>query len=824
MSVRSFQVLWAFFISAFFLSTPIGAASSGHLALPSYEPASGFVFQDAFPGIHFDDPVAIAIPPGETNRLFVVERLGRIMVITNLAAPTKTLFMDLRNSITTTFFEDGLLGLAFHPNFASNGYFYVYRTYATSSAAAKYAFHDILARYSVSPDDPNKGLVSSEVRLIAQIDSQVYHNAGTIAFGPDGYLYLSIGDDGPAGEDTVPVFAQNIDKGLFGGIIRIDVDKKPSNLRPNSHPSSSTNYYIPRDNPFIGATNFNGMPVDPRKVRTEFYALGLRNPWSFTIHPTTGAIIAGDVGGATTEEVNEIVPGGNYGWPYFEGTAQSWPTPPGFTYRPPTIQDHHGRATNQGNCVIGGIFYFGNKLPGLYGKYIFGDFRTGNIWAAPYDPQTGLKSTLQRLTASTEIVAFAPDPRDNELLAVNTLNGRILRLNYIPPEEAPYFPQTLAQTGAFADLKTLTPISDFIPYNVNVTFWSDNAIKKRWFSTPPQSSITFSEDGNWLFPNGMVWMKHFDMELEKGNPSSRKRLETRFIVKNDTGVYGVTYKWDPSGTNAVLVPEEGLNEVLTISEGGTNRSQTWRYPSRSECLLCHTELGGLAIGFTTAQLNCTIDYGNGSGLENQLQAFANSGYFKNLHSITNIQDIRKLSKADDETAPVYDRVRSFMAANCQFCHQPGSLNARWDARPDTTLDKTGLILPYYLVIPHSPASSEVVRRLTLRGTDQMPPLASNVQDATDLKLITDWINGFPPAPWKSKDLSPIAREGSAHFDGQRIQVAGAGSNLSQVKDALHYAYFPSSNNITATVKLTQQNSDLPAASAGILLRANDSSD
>src|SRR5207247_990170 len=156
---------------------------------------------------------------------------------------------------------------------------------------------------------------------------------------------------------------QAIDKGFFGGIIRIDVDQRPGSLPPNPHPSSTTNYAIPPDNPFIGVGSYNGYTVDPTQVRTEFYATGFRNPWRIAFDFTTGELYCGDVGGGEWEEIDIIKPGGNYGWPYREGFAGN--PPPGATDMPPFYVYGHGYSADKGLVVIGGLVHRGSVLKEL---------------------------------------------------------------------------------------------------------------------------------------------------------------------------------------------------------------------------------------------------------------------------------------------------------------------------------------------------------------------------------------------------------------------------------------------------------------------------
>ena len=255
----------------------------------------------------FDGIVAFASPPGETNRLFVVEKSGSIHIINNFANPTKTLFLDLTDRVDAAG-EGGLLGLAFHPGYATNRLFYIFYTLQTSTAAGS-GLHDRLSRFQTSPSNPGQALVGSEVPLITQFDEADNHNAGDLHFGPDGYLYVSLGDEGGGGYD----FNRNsrtITKDFFSGILRIDVDKRPGNLVPNSHPASSSEYLVPADNPFVGATSFSGVAINPSNVRTEFWAVGMRNPWRFSFDPVTGRLFSGDVGESLREEINLIAKGG----------------------------------------------------------------------------------------------------------------------------------------------------------------------------------------------------------------------------------------------------------------------------------------------------------------------------------------------------------------------------------------------------------------------------------------------------------------------------------------------------------------------------------
>lgn len=386
----------------------------------------------AFPGLPtFASPICLASPPGETNRLFVCEHGGNIVVITNLAAPTRTIFLNLTSKVHFSG-EAGLLGLAFHPGFATNGYFYVSYNGNTNSSLC-----DVVSRFKVSASNPNQGDATSEVPLYVQLDRADNHNGGDVHFGPDGYLYISVGDEGS--EYNVYHNAQHINSNLFSGILRIDVDKRPGNLAANANATAliTTNYAIPADNPFVGATSFDGIAINPAQVRTEFWAVGLRNPWRFSFDPVTGVLYCGEVGQDTVEEVDIIQKGGNYGWATYEGTLSP---PPGVTTNGepvaqnsifPIIKYNHGSAITQGNCVIGGVVYRGSRFPELNGAYVYGDYSNKRFWTTFYNGTSATPPVL--LFNAQAPTAFGVDPRNGDVLYCVDGTSSIMRIIALTP-------------------------------------------------------------------------------------------------------------------------------------------------------------------------------------------------------------------------------------------------------------------------------------------------------------------------------------------------------------------------------------------------------
>jgi uncharacterized repeat protein (TIGR03806 family) len=308
-------------------------------------------------------------------------------------------------------------------------------------------------------------------------------------------------------------------------------------------------------------------------------------------------------------------------------------------------------------------------------------------------------------------------------------------------------PATLSATGAFSNLATLTPNPGIVPFTPYVTFWSDYAQKSRWFCIPNVNDrMTFSADGNWTFPTGTVWVKHFDLPNERTNPNGpSRRIETRFLVKTAVAVYGLTYRWRADQTDADLVSSDGGDVFYIVRVNGVKTKQLWHYPSQSECNTCHNALAGRALGFNTRQMNGPHVYGAQN--LNQIQALSDAGYF--TAPVAGVNNMPALAKANDTTQSLEWRVRSYFAANCIQCHQPGGPSfAIWDARPTTPTDSANMIngmLNYVggdennrFVVPGDLDHSMAFKRITAKEP-RMPPLASNELDPNAIQLLSEWI-------------------------------------------------------------------------------------
>ncbi|MEA1784948.1 PQQ-dependent sugar dehydrogenase [Arenibacter sp. GZD96] len=349
---------------------------------------------NAFPELRFSRPLDVQSPDDGTNRIFVVEQRGRILVFPNeTTVPQSTVFLDIGNRVDDSENEMGLLGMVFHPDFATNGYFYVY--YNTSRNTT------VVSRFSVMETDANNADANSEVILLQIPQPFTNHNGGQLAFGPDGFLYIAVGDGGSGGDPQGN--AQNREN-LLGSILRIDVNGMDDGL----------NYAIPPDNPYAESTVF----------RREIFAYGLRNPWRMSFDVETAALWAGDVGQGELEEIDIIQKGANYGWNFLEGTACfSGNECDTESLVPPVFEYTH----NAGDVSItGGYVYRGSLLPQLRSHYIYADFVSGRIWALAVNG-TSVGNNELLLNSGLNISSFGTD-NQNELY-ICSFDGAIYRLN-----------------------------------------------------------------------------------------------------------------------------------------------------------------------------------------------------------------------------------------------------------------------------------------------------------------------------------------------------------------------------------------------------------
>jgi glucose/arabinose dehydrogenase len=401
-------ILIVMIIAAAFLSSQT-LVSSG-------QPQTQETVEAAYPNLNFNQPVGILSPKDQTNRLFVIEQPGIIRVFENDAnTETSTVFLDIASSVTYGG-EQGLLGLAFDPDYQNNGYLYI--NYITDNPR-----RTVIARYNTSTANPNEADMESQLILLEILQPFTNHNGGNLAFGPDGYLYIGTGDGGSGGD---PYGNGQNRSSLLGKILRIDVTST----------SQDRNYSIPDDNPFAG--NSLG-------YKEEIFAIGFRNPWRFSFDGDSQRLWVADVGQQEREEVDLVEKGKNYGWNIMEGSLPyAGGNQEGLEL--PIWEYGHG----EGTAVIGGYVYQGPTATTHAGSYIYGDYGSGRIWALTLSETDEATNTLVTDT-SLNILSFGLDEK-NELY-ICASDGKIYRLS---ASVIPEFPTLLVFAFVILAILVLT--------------------------------------------------------------------------------------------------------------------------------------------------------------------------------------------------------------------------------------------------------------------------------------------------------------------------------------------------------------------------------
>ncbi len=700
----------------------------------SPDPPSPYTTRVAFEKLKFYEPLEMALVPG-TRRLAIAERPGKIFTFVNdPATDEKKLLLDLGRTV---------YGLVFHPKFADNGFFYVTSIVDPMNPSD---MGSRVSRFRVTSRDPLRADPKSE-RVIIEWPSGG-HNGGCLRFGPDAYLYLATGDGSGIADELQT--GQDLSD-LLGAILRIDVDRADDGL----------NYAVPKDNPLVGVEG----------ARPEIWSYGHRQVWKFCFDPPTKRLWACEVGQDLWEMVYLIEKGGNYGWSVREGRHPFRPErkkgPSEFI--DPIVEHPHSEARS----LTGGYVYRGSRLPKLNEAYIYADYDTGKIWSLKYDDG---KVVEHQELADTQlrVVAFGQD-NAGEVFLVDFTGGQIHRLEPAPRvAETAVFPRKLSETGLFASTKEHIPAKGLIPYSVNAGLWSDGAEKERFIALPGDAQIEFDAvtypqpapgaEPGWRFPHDTVLVKTFLLDMEVGNPQSRRRLETRILHHKHmpgTDEYGAqfwrgyTYLWNDEQTDAELLAAEGLDRTYEIvdpkAEGG-KRALTWRFPSRAECTLCHTMSAKYALGVNTLQMNKDHDYGG--VIANQLATLEHLGVFTEPLP-KRPKDLPRVVDYADESQELNLRARSYLHANCSHCHRKwGGGNAEFQLLASLPLAETGTIgvrpgqglfdlADPRILVPGETDRSMTLFRMKRLGLGRMPHIASNVVDEDAVKLIDEWIRQLP---------------------------------------------------------------------------------
>lgn len=731
----------------------------------SPDPLPPYVTKPAFPKLKLKFPIFAAIEPGSERIIFIDQdrpyAKSRICRTSDDPADGET--SVLLES------EDTAYSIAFHPQFAKNGYLFVGSNGEDKSNSKGKSTR--ITRYQMERTAPYN-LLADSAQVIIEWPADG-HNGGALTFGADGMLYVSSGDG--TTDSDVELKGQKLDE-LLAKVLRIDVDRTKGHQQ----------YSVPKDNPFIGRKN----------VRPETWAYGLRNPWRMSTDPETGDIWVGNNGQDLWEQIYLLQRGANYGWSVYEGSHPFYlnrklgPEP----VSKPAAEHHHSEARS----LTGGVVYHGQKLPALRGMYIYGDYSTGKVWAIRNEGGS-ITPPIEIADTSFQLTGFAIDAAGELLLIDHSPTGGLYHLQLRPKNTKPTkFPRRLTESGLFKDVANHVVQPGIIPYSVNSPLWSDGAYKERFIALPAQAMIGFHSTKSWDFPDETVLVKSFALETTTGDPTSRKWIETRFFTRQQGEWFGYSYAWNDDQTDAELVDAEGRDVEFTVTTRAGETTQKWRFPSRSECMVCHSRASNFVLGLSTAQMNKDHNYGDVT--DNQLRTFESLGLFKAAQRKDAVDHFRQLiidsgksaEQAEKEVAEVsstrdqraavqsgsllakppkdyqklanpYDphadlnaRARSYLHVNCASCHtNAGGGNAQIelthirDLQAINAVNTTPLHNTYDLpdpkiIAPGEPARSVLLHRMKLRGSGQMPPLATARVDEPALELIRDWIATMEP--------------------------------------------------------------------------------
>ncbi len=726
-----------------------------------------YLTERAFPAIKFTNCLDLTKAPG-SNRLFVVEQAGKIFSFPNKADVKEAdLVVDLAKEIAGM---QAVYALAFHPEFPKNRYCYV--CYITKPNLED-GTH--IARFRVSDTDPPTIDVISETTVITWLSGG--HNGCCLKFGLDGCLYISTGDgSGPNPPDSRRA-GQDVSN-LLSCILRIDVD----------HADDGKNYRIPADNPF----------VDLQGARGEIWAYGFRNPWRMSIDRQTGDLWVGDVGWELWEMLDRVERGGNYGWSVMEGrqsTNPEWPRGP-TPILSPTIDVPHSESSS----ITDGLTYYGSRLKELHGHHIYGDYDTGKIWGFRYDK--GQIVDHRELADTTHRIVGFGDDNDGDFYLLDHTAGTIHRLVPNPkPDQSAMFPRKLSETGLFSSVTTQRLAPGVIPYSINAEPWADHAVAARLVAIPNELSIpdffaTKALGVTATFPKDAVFAKTLSLEMQHGQPSSRRRIETQLLHFDGIDWQTYTYQWNDDQSDAVLLATAGAERSFDIVDAdapGRKRQQTWRFSGRAECQRCHNKWSGSALGFIAAQLNKDHDYGGAS--TSQLDTLA---HIKIFEQPPPPEKRPQLANPRDPSADQDSRARAYLHANCSHCHQQHAGGAVLSMMHfDLPLAKTNMlgarpsqgtfgIHAAQVIAPGDPFRSVLWYRMAKLGGGRMPHIGSTEVDREGVELIYDWVRQIPQIAAKETTGNEAAvklrKEEAADLD--RLRATKQSTDQAELVDRL----------------------------------------
>tara|TARA_R110002049_G_scaffold4601_6_gene32837 strand:+ start:5756 stop:9472 length:3717 start_codon:yes stop_codon:yes gene_type:complete len=776
-------------------------ASSRIIGTP--DPPPPYRTEQVFADVTLVSPTEMIRIPG-TDRWCVLQLDGTVLSFRDGQQRDTATMMQLKSTQPKT---SRSFGIVFHHDYPSTPLCYIaYRLSAKDPNGTR------LSRFRVNVSDSPTIDASSETVLATWEAGG--HGGGSLHFGPDGYLYVSVGDGQPPNPPDPDDTGQDLSD-LESSVLRIDVDQTQDGLP----------YAIPPDNPF----------VDIPGARGEIWAYGFRNPWKMSFHPSDGTLWAGDVGWEMMEMVYRVDRGGNYGWSLMEGSqvVKSNADTPLVPITPPVVEHTHLEARS----VTGGYFYGSDRLPELADTYIYGDYITGKVWGLRHD---GEKMTWHDELADTpyQIICFARD-HDDEVFLVS-YDGTIHRLVESPPDDSSGdFPRLLSETGLFTSVADQTPATGVLPYEINGHHWADGTVSQQWLALPDDSQlslVTRLKDENGLnltqfgvnlgqfsFPHNAVLAKTVSYQADATDPGSMRRLETQVLHRNGDAWNAYNYVWNEDQSDAVLQDNVASDQVLTIRDPRQpegRRRQTWHHASRDECLLCHIWKSGTVHGFVPeqldleqldleqldleqldleqldleqlnreqldlAQLDLTREIdSDGGGKVNQLDRLNELGLFEEAV----VAKTKTISPYDNRQS-LEDRARSYLQLNCAHCHRRGGGGtAAFVLENNVPLEKMEVLdaMPVQggfglndprIIAPGDPYRSVLLYRLVKSGRGHMPQFGSNVIDERGVAMIHDWIAAMDAPDRDPVTISKRLRQSISRASRERKDFVNACSEF-----------------------------------------------
>lgn len=669
---------------------------------------------------HLNAATAMTVAPD--GRIFLADQTGwlRVWKRGRLLEPAA---LDLSDRVDD-YWERGLIGVTLHPDFPKTPYLFVVYV-------AKAPFtHHVVSRFTMSGDaaDPKSEWVLLEGDDQSKLGGSVPagHQGGIIRVGPDGKVYVGLG------EQTAGRPAQALDT-LQGKILRLNPDGS-----------------IPRDNPFYGQTT--------GKYRA-IWAFGIRNPFGLAFEPKTGRLFETEVGQSLFEEVNIIVKGGNYGWPEAEGMSAN----------PAFINPIHAYPPTIGRSIVGGAFVpEDSSWPEKWrGKFLFGDW--ANHWIRGLDPKSaGDVTTLARNLNGPVALEFGPDGalyvlnrgtiwRDGKKFVAES--GSLVRIRYEGAESAQELrapeaemPAKLSETGVVSSMQPFEPAKGFVPVEINCPPWQPGVRARRWMRIPEGRKIAFAATGEWKFPMGAVAIQHF--EISEGSAAGRP-FETQVLwFTGPREARAGAYRWNAQGTEAELV-EDG--DVVPLPGEPSRR---WFSPGAERHLNLDSVVTGFLLPINTRQCNREVVDGEQGRMVNQLQRWSRRGFFEG--PVEGAPETwPQLRPIEDNNASLTDRVRSYLDVNCSVCHRPGGLSrGQFDARFETPLAEQRImsgeliagdlgIAGAAVVVPGHPEKSIMYQRVSRNDGVRMPPVNVNEEPQPIVPLLEEWIRSMA-APAKAE--------------------------------------------------------------------------